>query len=63
MIRFNTSGNQSFDRDLRSLYRRIDNLPEPLGDAFWLRFLQSLIERSDLRDALRAAMREQGANR
>lgn len=58
MIRFDTSGGQSFDRELDALYRRIDGKPKPLSRRFFLRFLQTLREYRDYRDALRGVMRE-----
>ncbi|TXT16788.1 MAG: hypothetical protein FD138_4690 [Planctomycetota bacterium] len=51
------------ERGWARMMRRHQGIPELLPDAFWNRFLQSLIERPELRDALRAAMREQEAGR
>jgi hypothetical protein len=46
------------ERGWAKMMRHFDGIPEPLSDRFWNRFFQSLIERRELRDALRAAMRE-----
>lgn len=51
------------ERGWAKMMRYHSGIPEPLCDRFWERFLQSLIERPDLRDALRAAMRESEASR
>ena len=61
--RLDTSGNQSFDRSLRSLYRQMDGLPEPLDEDWQARYVQTLVENADFRAAIRAAFRESEVTR